>query len=262
MRQNYKMIVCYDGTRYSGWQKQKETENTIQGKLETVLGRMADTTVEVTGSGRTDAGVHAYGQTANFFLEKDGTHAGRTPEGLREYLNTYLPEDIAVRSVEETGQRFHSRYSAVGKIYRYTIGKEKSADVFRRRYVFPYYAFAASQGGISGAKLCIDDMRKAAADLTGSHDFKSFCGNKHMKKSTVRTIRSITVKETKETISIDFEGDGFLPYMVRIMAGTLIEIGNGSRERGSIPGILESHDRQAAGITAPASGLMLMEVLY
>jgi len=255
MKINYRMTVCYDGTRYNGWQKQGNTGETIQGKLESVLERMTGESIGIIGSGRTDAGVHALGQTANFLAETD-----KTPEEIKEYFNRYLPEDIGVRSVSESNPRFHSRYCASGKVYRYMAAKEKSANLFLRRYMWQYYEYCRDKG--CAASLDIPAMRQAASGLIGTHDFRSFCGNKHLKKSTVRTVKRIAVEENADTVTMLFEGDGFLPYMVRIMAGTLIEIGNGSRDAGSVKEMLEGTDRSLAGMTAPACGLTLMEVFY
>lgn len=246
MRQNYKIILQYEGTRYDGWQKQGNTDNTIQGKLEAVLSRMADTAVEVHGSGRTDAGVHAMGQVANFQLPED-----LEPEQVKEYLNRYLPEDIAVLKAERAPERFHSRLNAVKKIYTYQIETREKRDVFIRRM----------QYGL-GKRLDTEAMKKAAALLCGTHDYKSFCGNKRMKKSTVRTVEAIVVKEQDGVVTLAFVGNGFLQNMVRIMAGTLIEVGLGKRSPQSMTDILHAADRQAAGAMAPAEGLCLTGVLY
>lgn len=251
MKQNYKIVLQYEGSRYDGWQKQGNTADTIQGKLETVLGRLAGAAVEVHGSGRTDAGVHAMGQVANFFLPDY-----REPEEVKAYLNRYLPADIAVLSAAAVPDRFHSRLNAVKKIYSYQIETGEKADVFVRRM----------QYGL-GQKLDTEAMRKAAGYLCGTHDFKSFCGNKKMKKSTVRTIYSITVhsEENREGITVvalGFVGSGFLQHMVRIMTGTLIEVGLGKRSPDSMEDILAAGDRQAAGFTAPPEGLCLAGVLY
>ena len=172
MSQNYKMIIQYEGTRYDGWQKQGNTENTIQGRLEKVLERMAGCPVEVHGSGRTDAGVHAMGQVANFHLP-DGYRPDA--EWIRTYLNQYLPDDIAITELIMVPERFHSRLSAVKKIYTYQIETGTKKNVFSRRTCY----------GL-GQALDITAMQKAAELLCGTHDYKSFCGNKKMKKSTVR----------------------------------------------------------------------------
>lgn len=276
MSQNYKMIIQYEGTRYDGWQKQGNTENTIQGKLEKVLERMAGFPVEVHGSGRTDAGVHAAGQVANFHLPdgwkpdmamKNESVAGGKQHGnlesagknktvsewIRAYLNQYLPDDIAITELTPVPERFHSRLSAVKKIYTYRIETGEKRDVFSRRICY----------GL-GQALDVKKMQRAADLLCGTHDYKSFCGNKKMKKSTVRTIFRITVEQDAGSglVKLEFEGNGFLQNMVRILTGTLIEVGLGKRDAGSMPEILAALDRQAAGYTAPAEGLCLQQVFY
>lgn len=248
MGHNYKMILEYEGTRYNGWQKQGNSENTIQGKLEAVLERMIGAPVEVHGAGRTDAGVHALGQVANFH-----TLGIKNPGQIREYLNRYLPEDIRVLHVEAAPERFHSRLHAVGKTYRYQIETGQKRDVFLRRY----------QYGL-GRPLKVEEMKRAAELLCGTHDYKSFCGNPRMKKSTVRTVRNIQVCRgpNDSVVTLLFQGDGFLQYMVRIMTGTLIEVGLGERAPGDMPRLLAALNRQEAGFTAPAEGLCLVEVQY
>ncbi len=247
-KQNLKIILQYEGTRYDGWQKQGNTEHTIQGKLEAILSRMAGETVEVHGSGRTDAGVHAMGQVANFHIP-----AGFSPEQVSQYLNRYLPEDIAVLDVCRVADRFHSRLSAVGKTYCYRIETGCRRDVFARR----------TQYGL-GEPLDVAAMRRAAGFLCGTHDFRSFCGNRNMKKSTVRTVESIEIcqDDGSTLLLLSFTGDGFLQSMVRIMVGTLIEAGQGKRSPESMEQVLAARDRQAAGFTAPPEGLCLMEVFY
>ena len=236
----------YDGTRYKGWQVQKSTDMTIQGKMQDVLSQMAGQEIEVIGSGRTDAGVHAYGQVANFhmpkhFLEKE----------ILEYLNHYLPMDIAVLDIEEAEERFHARYHAVRKTYVYRIHRSNIPNVFERKYMYTYTE-----------ALDITAMKKAAQLLLGTHDFMAFCGNKKMKKSTVRTIISINIEEKENELRISYTGDGFLQNMIRILTGTLIEIGNGTKSYSEIIEILESKDRQKAGYTAPPEGLILEKVYY
>lgn len=243
---NYRMIVQYDGTRYEGWQRQTRTENTIQGKLEAAIEKVTGEKAEVTGAGRTDAGVHAAGQTANVRLHR------ALPSGeLERRLNEALPDDIAVLHVREAADRFHSRFSAVSKVYRYRIRTGSGKNVFARRFVWQY-----------GKPLRVDAMRKAASHLLGTHDFTSFCGNKKMKKSAERTILAIDFKERQGELVIDFKGDGFLQGMVRIMTGTLVEAGEGKKKAEDIPAILAARDRQAAGFTAPPQGLTLMSVQY
>lgn len=193
---NYKMLIQYEGTRYNGWQRQDSTEQTIQGKIEQVLSRLYEQEVEIDGSGRTDGGVHALEQVANF---KVGRKENRfTPKQILEYVNEYLPQDIRVKSVEQVDDRFHARLSAKCKIYEYRIDRGAVQDVFNRR-------FAARTAG----SLDVERMKKAASYCLGSHDFKSFCSNKKMKKSTVRTIYSISFREEGDILTIRFRGTDF-----------------------------------------------------
>ena len=243
---NYRMLVHYDGTRYNGWQKQGDTDNTIQQKLETILSRMTGEQVDVHGAGRTDAGVHARGQVAQFRLTEE-----RSPKEILSYINEYLPDDIGVLSVDIAGPRFHSRFNATRKVYLYRIGKNKAAHVFERKYIYEY------RGTLDTAA-----MKVATIQLRGEHDFKSFCGNPRMRKSTVRNLYAIHIRETEDEIDLEFIGEGFLQYMVRILVGTLIEVGEGRRDPLSMDALLEARDRTMAGPTAPACGLTLMQVDY
>ena len=243
---NIKFVLQYEGTRYDGWQKQGNTENTIQGKLEAVLSRLDGREVEVHGSGRTDAGVHAYGQTANAKLETE-----KSAEEIKEYVNAYLPKDIAVVDAREVSMRFHSRLLAVSKTYRYRIRTGKDREVFSRNFVWHL-----------GKPLDLSAMRMAAEKLVGTHDFLPFSSMKKGKKSTVRTIESITVEQVGEEVHLTFTGDGFLYHMVRIPAGTLAEIGLGERSPQEIPEIFDARDRKKAGQMALAQGLALMQVVY
>lgn len=245
MMQNYRMTIQYDGTRYQGWQRQTSTGNTIQGKLEEILSKMCDKKVEIDGAGRTDAGVHSRGQTASFMIDTD-----KTPEEIRDYINRYLPEDIAVTRLTVAGNRFHARLNATGKHYRYRIRTSPLQDVFERRYVYHL-----------GQTLDVDAMRKGAELLSGTHDFKAFTSNHRTKKSTVRSIR-IEIKETPEELILEYTGDGFLYHMVRILTGTLVEIGQGERKPEEIPDIISSKERSRAGMLVPAQGLCLEEVWY
>lgn len=246
MKRNYKIILQYEGTRYDGWQKQGNTDNTIQGKLENILAKMTGHEVEIHGSGRTDAGVHAMGQVANFHLEED-----MEPEQVKTYLNRYLPDDIAVLKAERAPERFHSRLSAVKKIYTYQIETGTKRDVFTRRIQYGF-----------GRPLDVEAMKQAASMLCGTHDYKSFCGNRKMKKSSVRTVDTIHIRQDGSHVVLTFVGNGFLQNMVRIMTGTLIEVGQGKRSPQSMKEILAAKDRQAAGAMAPAEGLCLAGVLY
>lgn len=243
---NYKITIQYDGTRYKGWQVQNSTDMTMQGKIQSVLSEMAGEQVEVIGSGRTDAGVHALGQVANFHI-KDGF----TEQEILEYLNHYLPMDIAVTKIEEVGERFHARFNAVSKTYIYRIHRSSIPNVFERKYMYTYTE-----------NLDIDKMRQAASFMIGTHDFMAFCGNKKMKKSTVRTVTEINIEEIENELRISYTGDGFLQNMIRIMTGTLIEVGNSTKEVMDIPKILENRDRQNAGYTVPPEGLCLKCVCY
>ncbi len=243
---NYKLTLQYDGSRYEGWQKQGNTQNTIQGKLEAVLSRISGETVEVHGAGRTDAGVHAEGQVASFRLT-----APLPSAELMEQLNHFLPEDIAAVELEEAPDRFHARLNAKGKVYRYSIRMGSVPDVFKRKYQYRVEA-----------PLDIEAMKRAAALLEGCHDFRAFCSNKRYKKSTVRTVHSITFDLDGQNLSIFYHGDGFLYNMVRILTGTLLEVGLGERESREMPDILASLDRSRAGKTAPSQGLCLLEVEY
>lgn len=243
---NYKMVIAYDGSRYNGWQKQGNTKDTIQGKLEKVLEKLEGREVEVIGAGRTDAGVHALGQVANVKLESK-----INGETLLQYLNQYLPEDIAVLSVKEVPMRFHSRLNATEKTYLYRIYRSEIPNPFIRKYTVTITE-----------ELDIEKMRMAAELLIGEHDFKSFCSLKKSKKSTIRTLYSITIEEIEEEIRISVRGNGFLYHMVRIIVGTLLEVGTGKKKPEEIEQILEKGERQAAGRTAPAHGLFLKEVKY
>ena len=243
---NYKLTLQYDGSRYDGWQRQGNTANTIQGKVEAVLSRLAQAPVELHGAGRTDAGVHALGQVASVQLPH-----GLTPGQVMDHLNRYLPEDIAVTAVEEAPPRFHARLSAVSKVYRYQLRLGPVPDVFRRKYQYRVEE-----------PLDLAAMERAAALLIGTHDFRSFCANRRFKKSTVRTVRSIELDRQGADLSLTFRGDGFLYHMVRILTGTLLEVGLGKRPPEDMTAILSAKDRCAAGPTAPAQGLVLVEVLY
>jgi len=242
---NLRLDICYDGTRYRGWQRLPGKDDTIQGKLETTLSRILGETVEISGSGRTDAGVHARGQVANFHCEST-----MAPEEILANLRKYLPEDIGIYSCKEVSPRFHARLNAREKTYRYRIWNSDAPCVFDRRYVT-----------VVPEALDVDKMRCAAAYFVGEHDFSAFCTNAKMKKSTVRFIRSLTVERVGQEIQITVTGNGFLQNMVRILAGTLLEVGRGERSSDSIPDLFGGK-RADAGFLAPAQGLCLQEVYY
>lgn len=243
---NYKLTIQYDGTRYRGWQIQGNTDQTIQGKLEGVLHRLTGQPVEVHGSGRTDAGVHALGQVANVKLPRP-----IEPSELLGELNRYLPADIGVIAAEPAPERFHARLNARSKTYRYRIWNSAIPNVLERSYL---YALPEP--------LDVTAMERAAADLVGTHDFRSFCGLKRFKKSTVRTITDIAITQNGAEVRLEFTGNGFLMRMVRILAGTLVEVGLGQREADTMPAVLAAQDRTAAGPALPAQGLALVRVEY
>lgn len=246
---NFCLTIQYDGTRYNGWQRQGNTDNTIQEKLENILAHLYGEPVDLNGSGRTDAGVHALRQIANYRVPR--MISRYSCRQILRYFNEYLPQDIRVLSVEQAPDRFHARLNAESKLYEYRIDCGEIANVFERRYLYRVEE-----------PLNLAKMQEAAGYLTGTHDFKSFCSNRHMKKSTVRTIYEITFELCDGILYIRYRGDGFLYNMVRILTGTLIEIGMGDRLPSQIPAILEAEDRAMAGFTAPASGLFLVDVFY
>lgn len=243
---NYKIILQYEGTRYNGWQKNKNAENTIQDLLETTISKVINEKVEVNGSGRTDSGVHAMGQTANFKTSKQFS-----TKLLLNNINDALPSDIKILSCEEVNERFHSRLNAKSKTYKYTIDIGNKPNVFTRRFVQHYPCI-----------LDFWEMERAIKHIIGEKDFKTFCSNKRTKKSTIRTVYSIDIEKNGTEISFIYKGNGFLYNMVRIMTGTLIDVGTGKIKSNDINKIINSKDRSMAGATMPARGLMLMEVKY
>ncbi len=241
----YKLTVAYDGTAYQGWQRQANTERTIQGILESCISEQTGYEVEVDGSGRTDAGVHALGQTASVVLR------GRAEEDFfTGRVNAVLPEDIRILKAELVRNGFHARKSAVGKVYEYHIDTGSKADVFTRRYCL-HYPCAPD----------LDAMRKTAEYLTGTHAFAAYTDKKD-EKSTKRTIYAIIVSGQGGRVTIRYEGTGFLYHMVRILTGTLLEAGTGQRSPESAGEALDSRDRRQAGFLAPARGLFLQKVYY
>ena len=245
MEQNYRLTIAYDGSRFFGWERQPD-KDTIQGKLEAVLGTLQGHPVNVIGAGRTDAGVHARAMTASVVLD-----VTETPDAIRDYLNRYLPDAIAVREVKEAAPRFHARYNALGKTYRYTCHTGPEKPVFDRKYVT-----------LLDYDPDVEKMRQAAAYLLGENDFASFCGNPRMKKSTVRLVDHIAIERRKDRVIFTFHGTGFLQNMVRIMVGTLLEVGRGYWTPEQVRDILAAKDRKQAGPTAPPEGLCLMKVDY
>lgn len=242
---NLRLDLCYDGTRYRGWQRLSSGDNTIQGKLETVLSRLLGEEIQVCGSGRTDAGTHARGQVANFHCNSQ-----MSCEEILSGLRMYLPGDIGVYSCRSVSPRFHARLNAKEKTYCYRLWNSEAPCVFERRYVYT-----------DTRKFDLEAMRRGAAYYVGTHDFSAFCGNKHMKKSTLRSIRSFEIQEVGNEIVFTVTGNGFLQHMVRIMVGTLLEVGLQEREADSIPALF-GESREKAGPAVPACGLCLMEVSY
>lgn len=241
----YKLTISYDGSRYLGWQKQPDIELTIQGTLERAIAKVAGYPVEVFGSGRTDGGVHAKGQTASIMLQRKVNE-----EEFLYKLNVELPEDIRVINVEFMKNRFHARYSAKSKCYEYTIDTRKKADVFQRKYTFHY-----------PEKLDLDKMRQAADLLVGYHDFAGYT-DRPDEKSSKRWIYCIKIEQDVDKIKIAYCGSGFMYHMVRILTGTLLEVGIGARSVNSVKVPIDTGVRQEAGFLAPASGLCLKEVYY
>lgn len=242
---NYKLILQYDGSRYRGWQRLADTDMTIQGKVEAVLARTFDEAVEVHGSGRTDAGVHALGQCASFRTVRD-----LPPEEVLTALRTYLPEDIGAVSLQYAPPRFHARLSAAEKTYRYRVWVTEAPCVFQRRYVY-----------VLPGDYELRAMEAAARLLEGTHDFRAFSAVK-TKKSTVRTLSRISIELVGDELRFEYTADGFLHHMVRVLTGTLLEVGRGNRMPESVTELLQGGPRAAAGFTVPAKGLCLMEVRY
>ena len=243
---NIKMTIRYDGSRYKGFQRLKDNDMTIQGKIEDVLSKMTNENIEIIGSGRTDTGAHAYGQVANF-----KTNSSLSIEKMQSYLYEYLPEDIVITKLEEVDERFHSRYNAKSKVYLYKIYNNKFHDPFLRRYTTHI-----------PKKLDLELMKEASKYFIGEHDFTSFASSKSKKKSNVRTLYSINIKEENGLIEIYFEGNGFLYNMVRIMTGALIDVGHKKIVPEDIKKMLEEKDRTKSSDTAAAKGLYLYKVSY
>ncbi len=243
---NYKLHIQYDGTRYNGWQKQTNTDNTITTKLESILSDILHQSISLHGSGRTDAGVHANGQIANFHFHKNINYID-----LQNQLNCLLPEDIVVNAITEVPLSFHSRLSALSKTYIYKIDTQSPPSVFQRKYSYSLQK-----------PLRIDLMKTAAILCCGEHDFISFSSLKPSSKSTIRTIYSIDIYDNDSIIEIHYTGDGFLYNMVRILTGTLIEVGLEHISPNTIPDIIKARNRQLAGPTAPPQGLFLDSVIY
>ena len=243
---NIKMTIQYEGTKYKGWQKQKGIDMTVQGKIENVLSKMTEEDIQVIGCGRTDSGVHAENYTANF-----KTKCKHSIETMMEYLYEYLPEDIVVKSMKDTTERFHSRYNIKSKTYVYRINNNKYRNVFNRKYEYHIME-----------RLHLDEMKKAAEYLVGTHDFQSFTSLKPGSKPTLRTINYINITKNEGIIEIEVNGNGFLLNMVRIITGTLIEVGLGNLKHEDVEVILNEKKKREDIPIAQAKGLFLKEVKY
>lgn len=242
---NIKLIIEYDGTNYFGWQKQPH-KVTVQQTIEEAIGKITKENVEIFGSGRTDKGVHARGQVANFLTE------ARMPgDKFKNAINSALPEDIVISHSEEVEYSFHSRYNAIGKEYKYIFYNRRMPSPLLRNF-----AYHVPQ------KLHFDIMQKGATDFIGTHDFKAFMASGSSVKNTIRTIHHVNLNKNHEIIELKIHGNGFLYNMVRIIAGTLVDIGIGKIHRDTIPLIIDSRDRKNAGHTAPSHGLYLEKVFY
>ena len=243
---NFMLTIAYDGSRYNGWQRQENTDNTVQGRIEAALSEILGHKIEIHGSGRTDAGTHALAQVASF-----KANTGIAPDKLMSELNRRLPGDIAVTELEYAPERFHARLNVKGKTYVYRIWTAEYSNVFERKFVYELRK-----------KLNIAEMEKAAAIMQRKADFIGYSSLKKSKKSTVRTVQSIDIEDLGPEVRLVFRGDGVLYNMVRIMAGTLVEVGLGRRFYDSAAVPFETLDRTDAGETLPAKGLTLIEVEY
>jgi tRNA pseudouridine38-40 synthase len=243
---NFKITIEYDGSAYHGWQRQAE-DRTIQGEIENALMTMTGDRLAVTGSGRTDAGVHALNQTANFQCA-----TSLTPEAFLKGLNSLLPEDIVITSCKVVPEKFHARYDVKSKVYHYRmLNRYLPAAIYRQ------YAWHIRK------KLDLSAMKEALCCIIGAHDFKAFEGSGSPRASSIRCILNADlVKTDNDYLVLKIEGDGFLKFMVRNIVGTLVDVGLDKITPDEFKQILVSKDRNLAGITAPAHGLFLTEVTY
>ncbi len=250
MSRNIKLTIEYEGTNYHGWQIQAKGHKTIQGQIENALKKIFKKDIRLYGSGRTDSGVHAFGQVANFKV-----NTSLSLNDIQKAINANTPDDISIIDIEEVPMDFHSQYSAKSKIYRYIILNRQAPSVRDRNFClhYPY-------------KLNLALMRREAAVLVGRKDFRSFQASdprsSYRDKNTIRTVKNISIHKRGDYIFVDIEADGFLYKMVRNIVGTLLEIGRGKLPKGSMEMILLKKDRSAAGDTAKAKGLVLLKVLY
>ncbi len=242
---NIKLVIEYDGAHYGGWQKQNNNK-TIQGVLEEAISKATSEEIEVIGSSRTDAGVHAKGMVANF-----KTNSSIPAERFREAINRNLPDDIAILSSEEVTGEFHSRYSSKGKTYSYTIINRYEKVAIGKDYCC-----------LVKEPLNVENMKEACKYFIGKHDFSAFKTNGSSVKTSVRTVSELYIEKNQENIKIYISADGFLYNMVRIIVGTLVEVGKGKIKVEDIPKIIKSLDRTKAGPCIKANGLVLEKVFY
>lgn len=258
MERNFLLTIEYDGSGFCGWQRQKGVR-TVQGELEEALSRVMGKPVEINGTSRTDAGVHALGQRASFCGE-----FGIPTDRIQTAVNNLLAGqgggigklgrvgDVRITQVQEVPMDFHARFNSKGKLYRYVIGNRGEMDIFRRRYCYQV-----------DRPLDVEAMQRAAGHIVGTHDFACFqASGSTPRKSTVRTIYSLDVKRQDGDVVLEVSGDGFLYNMVRILTGTLVEVGLKSRDPDSLVSVIEGCDRRLAGHTAPPEGLYLVEVYF
>ncbi len=245
MTTNFKLIIEYDGSAYHGWQRQNN-DLTIQSEIEKALATMMGKHIPLTGSGRTDAGVHSFGQTANFHCDTQ-----HTAEIFVKALNSILPQDIVIINCALVDDDFHARFHVKSKVYQYRIlNRTIPAAIYRQ------YAWHIRK------KLDLSPMQIAGKHLVGTHDFKAFQGQGSIVNTTVRRIISFRLYREKDMVMLEIEGDGFLRFMVRNIVGTIVNVGTGKITPDDFKRILDSRDRSQAGITAPPQGLFLMKVRY
>ena len=245
LMRNIRLLIEYDGTNYAGWQWQKNAI-TIQETLSKAIEQVIQEKVTIYGAGRTDAGVHAIGQVANFH-----THSNIPSERLLLAINFYLPHDITVKEAVDVPETFHAQYCAVSKVYQYTLFNDWIRTALNRNFCY-----------VCGFQLDVDKMTNAAQYFIGAHDFTSFTTKALQEKNRIRTVKRLEIKKEGKYIYFTVEADGFLYNMVRSIVGTLIEVGRGKIEAESIKDILNAKNRNSAGPTAPARGLCLIEVKY
>jgi len=239
------MIIEYDGTHFFGWQRQSHSRS-VQGVIEKVLSKILKTTIEIDGAGRTDAGVHAYGQVASFCYDLP-----MPLESLKRAMNNYLPTDIRICHLEFMDKSFHARYSATGKTYVYKIYNTNERNVFSANYSYHY-----------PYKVDDKNIKRAMTQLVGKHDFSSFKASGSSAQNPIRTIHSIELKRSGDELEFTFTGDGFLYKMVRLLTAFLLEVGQGRIDYETVEKILEFPSRDYTSKVAPAMGLYLKEVYY